>query len=242
VSFPSEALVLAGGLGTRLRTVVSDVPKPMAPVLERPFLEYLLEYWIGQGISHFILSVGYKHEVIQSHFGTRYRSARLSYSIESQALGTGGACRLAMQSSEGSHADVWVLNGDTLFAVSAHAMYADHVARCADITVACFSARSTPGRYASVLSDGLGRISSLGVSINHAPEALFNGGAYLMCRDRFQGVGRHFGNTPCSLENDLIPVALASGIRIFSHFADSPFLDIGIPADYERAPAFVEQL
>ena len=91
---PTTAIVLAGGLGTRLKSVVSELPKPMAPIQGRPFLEYLLDYWIAQGICHFILSVGYRHEVITAHFGIHYRGAQIDYAIEATPLGTGGGCCL----------------------------------------------------------------------------------------------------------------------------------------------------
>src|SRR5207237_2019404 len=86
-----EAVVLAGGLGTRLRAAVSDVPKPMAPVGGRPFLERLLDYWIGQGVRRAVLAVGYLHDMIRGHFGDEYRGCAIAYSIEEQPLGTGGA-------------------------------------------------------------------------------------------------------------------------------------------------------
>src|SRR5215471_11172514 len=93
------AVILAGGLGTRLRGTVPDVPKPMAPIRGRPFLEYQLDYWIGKGINRFVLSVGYRHEVIIDHFGASYRGAELSYAIEHTPLGTGGALLLAVEES-----------------------------------------------------------------------------------------------------------------------------------------------
>lgn len=89
------AIILAGGFGTRLATVVSDVPKPMAPVAGRPFLERLLDRLIVQGISQVVLAVGYKREIIQNHFGARYKNLEVRYSVESEPLGTGGALRQA---------------------------------------------------------------------------------------------------------------------------------------------------
>ena len=91
----TTAIVLAGGLGTRLRTVVPDWPKPMAPVAGKPFLTYLLDYWIGQGIDHFVLSVGYRHEAIIDYFGDSYHGVLIDYVIETEPLGTGGALRMA---------------------------------------------------------------------------------------------------------------------------------------------------
>jgi D-glycero-alpha-D-manno-heptose 1-phosphate guanylyltransferase len=85
------AIILAGGFGTRLRSVVSNVPKPMAPINGKPFLEYQLDYLIGQGIKTIYLAVGYKHEVISQYFGNSFKDATLIYSVEDKPLGTGGA-------------------------------------------------------------------------------------------------------------------------------------------------------
>ncbi|MDQ3186754.1 MAG: NTP transferase domain-containing protein, partial [Pseudomonadota bacterium] len=92
-----SAVILAGGIGSRLRSIVPDLPKPMAPVSGRPFLEYQLDYWISQGISSFILSVGYRHEAIVDYFGNSYKGAELDYVIERIPLGTGGGLLLAVE-------------------------------------------------------------------------------------------------------------------------------------------------
>src|SRR2546425_12065025 len=112
----NEAIVLAGGLGTRLRSVVADVPKPMAPIGGRPFLEYLFDHWIGQGIRRFTLSVGYRHETITGHFGNAYRGVALRYVVEEAPLGTGGALLRTLGAFPGE-APVLLLNGDTYFPV-----------------------------------------------------------------------------------------------------------------------------
>ena len=91
----TTAVILAGGLGTRLRSVISDLPKPMAPINGRPFLEYLICYWIGQGINHFVLSVGYLHQAIIGYFGNQFKGACIDYVIEESPLGTGGGLLLA---------------------------------------------------------------------------------------------------------------------------------------------------
>src|SRR5215472_2517181 len=106
-----EAIVLAGGLGTRLRPVVEELPKCMAPVAGRPFISYVLDYFQKKGVSRFILSLGYKHEAIQSYVNNHYPAGDFRYSIEQAPLGTGGALRLAC--SQASSDSVLVLNGDT---------------------------------------------------------------------------------------------------------------------------------
>ena len=112
----TTAIILAGGLGTRLRSTVPDLPKPMAPIAGRPFLAHQMDHWIGQGVSRFVLSVGYRHEAISSHFGRRFHGAAIDYVVETSPLGTGGAVKLA---TAGLPRDEYtlLLNGDTYFDV-----------------------------------------------------------------------------------------------------------------------------
>ena len=126
-----SAVILAGGLGTRLRSAVPDLPKPMAPIGGRPFLEYQLDYWIVQGISRFVLSVGYRHEAIMQHLGTRYKGIELEYAIEKRPLGTGGGLLLAAEkASRGG--PFLLLNGDTYFAADWKVLNAYALAHDAD--------------------------------------------------------------------------------------------------------------
>ena len=111
-----EAIVLAGGMGTRLKSVVSDIPKPMAPVGGRPFLEYILNYLSRSGFNKVVLSVGFKWETIENYFGNKYREMSLDYAIEKLPLGTGGGIRLALEMCTSK--EVFIFNGDTFFAVN----------------------------------------------------------------------------------------------------------------------------
>ena len=97
ISISKSAIVLAGGLGTRLKSVVQDIPKPMAPVAGHPFLSYVLKYLHGQGIREVVLSIGYRGEVIQNYFQDQYAGMTLKYAVEETPLGTGGAIRAAME-------------------------------------------------------------------------------------------------------------------------------------------------
>ena len=107
-----EAIVLAGGLGTRLRSAVPDLPKCMAQVAGRPFLSHVIDYYRQQGIERFIFSLGYLHELIEAFLKENYSSLNYSITIETEPLGTGGAIQLACQ--QATNEDVIVLNGDTL--------------------------------------------------------------------------------------------------------------------------------
>lgn len=110
-----EAIIFfGGGLGTRLRPIVSDVPKPMSPVNGRPFLEYLLDFGIDKGIGRFILAVGYKYESVVDHFGFFYQGVPIEYSIEMEPMGTGGRLFLALEKIQDDR-PIFVVNGDTFF-------------------------------------------------------------------------------------------------------------------------------
>ncbi|HZM34134.1 MAG TPA: nucleotidyltransferase family protein [Burkholderiales bacterium] len=220
-----EAVVLAGGLGTRLRHVVKDLPKPMAPVNGRPFLELLLEYWIGQGVRRFVLSVGYLAETIERHFGSRWGGAEMDYAREAEPLGTGGGLLIALGKMKSEQ--VLVMNGDTYFAVPLRDFLDLHEGNRADWSMALF--RSTDSRrYQGVSLADDGRITSL------AGDTV-NGGVYLVRRGLpWEARGR------CSLENDLLPHALARGWRLYGRVFDRPFVDIGVPQDYQSAGAIIQ--
>ena len=111
-----EAIVLAGGLGTRLKSVVNDIPKPMAPIQNKPFLEYVLTYLQKNGVSKVIISVSYQWQKIKDYFGDRFESIILEYSVEKTPLGTGGGIKKALQFIESNQ--YFIINGDTFFDVN----------------------------------------------------------------------------------------------------------------------------
>ena len=115
-----EAIVLAGGFGTRLAQVVKDVPKPMAPVAGKPFLQYVADDLINQGIDRIVFAVCYKKETIMDFFGDSYRDAAVLYSVETEPLLTGGAIRQSLELCREER--VFVINGDTFFQVDLNAM------------------------------------------------------------------------------------------------------------------------
>lgn len=221
---PLEAVVLAGGLGTRLRALVSDVPKPMAPVGGRPFLEILLEQLASKGFSRVVLSLGHMAQVIRSHFGERYAGMTLVYSVETQPLGTGGALRLALRAC--TQPAVFVFNGDTFLDLEVAAVAAQWQAGRLPILVA----REVPdtARYGRLeIEDG--RISVFrdkGV----AGPGLINAGCYLLPRELLEG--RPDG--PFSLESDfLVTEVQRQPFQVF--LTRAQFIDIGVPEDYLRA-------
>jgi D-glycero-alpha-D-manno-heptose 1-phosphate guanylyltransferase len=226
----TTAIVLAGGLGTRLRSVVPDLPKPMAPVAGRPFLEHLLDYWIGQGISHFVLSVGYRSEAIVGHFGNSYKAATLNYSVEDIPLGTGGAVLLAAKQLD-PDTPFLLVNGDTFFEVGLPTLQRFSQNKNADL---CFSLfRSTDkDRYMGIDVLPNGRIATLKATVGTG--LLVNGGVYWL----HPRILRDFSCLPgdrISLEDDIFPKAQSLGRRFFGLEFASTFIDIGVPTDYHRA-------
>ncbi len=228
----TTAIILAGGLGTRLRSVVSDVPKPMAPINGRPFLESLMDYWIDQGISRFILSVGYQCHVITEHFGSAYRTAEVEYAIEYDRLGTGGGLLLAASKLRDEEAFL-VLNGDTFFAVPLAAL--DGFARqsVADWVLSLFRATEA-NRYMGLELNESQHIVSL-ASQRGELGGLSNGGVYWVRRSSLTDIPFTVGEA-LSLEDELLPTLLGRGTPLSGFGVDGVFIDIGIPEDYQRAP------
>ena len=226
-----NVILLAGGLGKRLRPVVQDVPKPLAPVAGRPFLEHLMDYWIGQGATCFVLSVGYKYEMVETHFGTAYRSVPVEYAVENEPLGTGGGLLLALAKAR-AEGSVFAANGDTFFAVDAAAMRRYHVARGALFTMALFRSTDT-ARYTPVERGTEGRITAMNASASGAPP-LANGGVYLIEPEAFSRTGFRSGDR-VSLESELLPALLRAGVCVFGFESEARFIDIGVPDDYARA-------
>jgi len=228
----TSAIILAGGLGTRLRSAVPDLPKPMAPIGGQPFLEHQLDYWIKQGVSRFVLSVGYRHEVIVDHFGNSYKDADLDYVIEKIPLGTGGGLLLAAEKI-GLDEPFLLLNGDTYFAVDLKTLIEFSQANDADW---CFSLFRTheEGRYMGMDISPQGNIVSLKSGTGH----LANGGVYWV-NPRALLSETLSPDEKVSLEDDIFPAAMASGQRLFGIEFPGTFIDIGVPDDYHRAPALL---
>jgi len=225
------AVILAGGLGTRLRSEVADVPKPMAPVGGRPFLEHQMQFWIGQGISRFVLSVGYKRDVIISHFGRAWGGAVVDYAIEEEPLGTGGGVLVACAQMLDAEPFL-LLNGDTFFAVSLADLYEQHVSKAADLTVALFKATES-GRYGRADLDADDRLRLLASEPAEKGEYA-NGGIYCLTKQALAA----WLNQPLrklSFETDILPQMLRSHQKLVGFRSDAAFIDIGIPDDWRRA-------
>ena len=224
----TSAIILAGGLGTRLRAAVPDLPKPMAPVAGRPFLAHQMDHWIGQGVDHFVLSVGYRAVAISNHFGDRYRGVPIDYAVEAAPLGTGGALLHAASKLRSSDPAL-LLNGDTYFDVSLAALGERAACLGADWCLALFR-HDDAARYMGVALSPEGRITAL--SARAAP--LANGGVYWFQPEALEAARLASGQA-ASLEDDLLPRLLAQGQRLAGLVAAGDFIDIGVPHDYHRA-------
>jgi len=227
---PQEIIILAGGLGTRLRSVVSDLPKCMAPVNGKPFLFYVTDYFKQQGIEKFIFSVGYKHEIIieyLSKFTIHDSRFTFQYSIESEPLGTGGAIKKACGYVTGKN--VLVGNGDTLFKASAAVLAGFHEAHAADCTLALKPMKNFE-RYGAIELNQDHSIKSFSEK-KYYREGLINGGVYILNAEKFL---EELLPEKFSFETDYLQ-AFYNKRKMYGIIQDEYFIDIGIPEDYERA-------
>ena len=223
-----QAIVLAGGFGTRLRHVVPDLPKPLAPVAGRPFLSIVLEQLCAQGFESAVLSVGYRHEAIRHAFGDRFERLALTYAVEDRPLGTGGAIRLAARLCTGT--DVLVLNGDSFVEVNFAQMLALHREAQAMLTL-CAVEVADASRYGRILVED-SRIAGFAEKGASGP-GLVNAGVYLMRRDLLEHLGLP---DVFSFEQDVLS-ALLPELRPRVHRTRGRFIDIGVPEDYALAQA-----
>jgi D-glycero-alpha-D-manno-heptose 1-phosphate guanylyltransferase len=232
-----EAIVLAGGLGTRLRGVLPDVPKLLAPIAGRPFLDWLLQYLRRQGFTRLVLAIGHRHEQIRDRLRTHAGDPEIAYSVEDTPLGTGGAILAAMDHCES--AEVFVINGDTLFAIDHRRMLAAFRRTGASLMVALRRWKAGD-RFGRVVLDG-DRIAGF-VEKGDARSDLINGGVYLI--DRALRVPFSRGQA-FSFERDFLEAEVGR-LRPHAYVEDAFFIDIGIPEDLERAqtdvPTFFRSL
>ena len=222
----NEAIILAGGFGTRLRSVVSHVPKPMAPVAGRPFLCWLIDRLALQGYCHIVLATGYLHEKVEEYFHNQYNRVRIDYAREMSPLGTGGAIVNALQHC--TEERITVLNGDTLFDID-HRWLA-HVAENNSGRLTIVTRRvDHAGRYGAVETDATGRITAFREKNPSIGSGYINGGIYRMHRSLLHAyaIGTQF-----SFEKEVMQPLREPFYAYPSH---AYFIDIGVPDDYARA-------
>jgi D-glycero-alpha-D-manno-heptose 1-phosphate guanylyltransferase len=227
-----EVIILAGGLGTRLRSAIGEVPKPMAPVDGKPFLHYQLLWLESYGVDKVVLSIGYKAEMITDHFGQKFNGISIEYAIEKEPLGTGGAILYAMRKTGGDR--VLIVNGDTWFPVDIGRLVEEHESAAARLTIA-LKKMTNFSRYGTVELEG-NRI----VGFREKQEmsvGLINGGIYLTNRSF---VENSVNMKKFSFETDILEKRVETG-AIAGVVFDVPFIDIGVPGDYMGAGEVIKQ-
>ncbi|MBP1745697.1 MAG: nucleotidyltransferase [Deltaproteobacteria bacterium] len=224
----TKVIILAGGLGTRLRETLGTLPKPLAPVGSKPFLEYLLKFISDQGFRDVIISLGYGSDAIREYFGDgSSRGLRIAYTLEKELLGTAGAVKLS-ELVIGSD-DFFVMNGDTYFEVDLKQMLRFHESRDAVATIALAYKEDT-GRYGNIIIDKDNEIVSFSEKAGEGRAGYINGGIYIFRKEVLEYIP---ANKVCSLEEEIIPFLVGKGLYGFP--VKGYFIDIGIPEDYEKA-------
>ena len=230
---PKEAIILAGGLGTRLRNTVPDLPKCMAPVAGRPFLSYVIDYLRMQGIERFIFSLGYRWGLIEEFLQKEYPTLDFTSVIEEEPLGTGGAIRLAIEKAVSN--DVLIANGDTLFQVNTKQVFETHKANGSECTLALKPMQDFE-RYGVVEIGDKNEILSFKEK-QFYPSGLINGGIYILNKDQF--LARQLLQK-FSFEKDYLE-RFCNKAPFYGSIQDGYFIDIGIPEDYLRAQSELER-
>jgi len=221
-----ETIILAGGFGKRLQETVGAIPKPMAPVNNRPFLDYLLDFLIINKANSVIFSVYYKYDLIKNHYGSSYKGMTISYSIDNTELGTGGAIKNALFMAHDDH--VFIINGDTYFNVNLSYLFKEHVANNNDITLS-LKPMSKFDRYGFVETDSNGYVLSLKEK-KYRDYGEIDGGIYLIKRNVFAS----FENKNRFSFNEFIMNNI-NNLQVGSLLFDELFIDIGTPEDYKKA-------
>jgi D-glycero-alpha-D-manno-heptose 1-phosphate guanylyltransferase len=221
-----EAIILAGGLGTRLRSEIGEFPKALAPINGIPFLQILLDYLASQGIEKVVLAVGYKWELIQNEFGAAYKGINIIYSVENSPLGTGGAIRLAMDKIMGDHC--FIINGDTLFKIELAELEKAHLSQHAACTLA-LKKMTNVSRYGSIELDEKNQITQFKEKENY-PVALINGGIYCLNKTTLNDNALQ---EPFSFETDFM-MTKVNQFKLTGLVFEDYFKDIGIPEDYHE--------
>jgi len=228
-----EVIILAGGLGTRLEGLSEDLPKVMMDVNGIPFLQHLLNYYTTQPIGKVVLAVGHRHEVVRRHFGNRYQSLELTYSIETTPLGTGGALKLALSRIEGQR--LFAVNGDTYFAIDLARLDYEHESSGADMTLALKSMQNFD-RYGTVQYNEEGQITGFEEK-GPCDQGVVNGGTYAINKPWFHNLDLP---QTFSLERDVLEARISMD-RFHGILFEDYFIDIGIPEDLERCVAYFAQ-
>jgi D-glycero-alpha-D-manno-heptose 1-phosphate guanylyltransferase len=229
------ALFLVGGMGTRLRPVLSSMPKPLAPIGDVPFLELLILQFRSQGLRRLVMCTGFQAQQIEEALGDgRKWDVAIEYSKESSPLGTAGAIKQAEHLLSGT-SDFLVMNGDSFLELDLQQLLRFHQEHGAWASIAVRRVADA-ARYGTVEVDRQNRVVRFGEKLGIQKPSLVNGGVYVFKRDVLQ----HIPEGPGSLEKDVLPRLVEHGT--FALEQTGMFIDIGTPQDYARAQALYESL
>ena len=230
----NECIILAGGMGTRLRSVVDDLPKVMAPVNGKPFLHYILEKATNEKIDHLVLSTGYLHEKIEEFIRSSHAEKNISFANEEEPLGTGGAIAFALQQCSAN--EVLIVNGDSFFDINYNGFFIDHQLQHSDFSIAMKPMKNCD-RFGTLSVESTGRITAF-LEKQTMEEGIINAGIYIINKKNFLAM-----NWPnkFSMEKDFMEKYIAT-VPMFGFAYDDYFIDIGIPEDYTKAQTDFKRL
>lgn len=228
-----DVLVLCGGKGTRLAQVVSDVPKPLAPVLGRPFLDYVLDFLAQSGlVCRFVLLTGHLGQLVEQRYGDQYQTLPIRYSFEETPLGTGGAVLQALRHGDLS-SPFLLVNGDSFVDIDLRRLLEHHTTHGNGFTLATFLVEDA-ARFGTVELQG-GRVVAFREKSGLNQPGAINAGVYVVAppvldpwRDR---------NGMVSLETEILPALVRHG-KVSALATGTRFIDIGLPETYSAASGF----
>ena len=219
-----EAIILAGGLGTRLKGLVKDVPKPMITVNKRPFLEIILNYLSSNGFTRVVLSVGYLSHVISNYFGKKYKNLEIHYASEKERLGTGGAIKYALDHC--IEDKVFIFNGDTFIDLN----FTGLIKKADDSNMPILVTRKVKDVSRYGLIEASNNLLVGFIEKSSQGEGYINAGCYYVPREMM----KRFPEKSFSFEEIAIPALIKNpGIALYNH--NGSFIDIGVPEDLEKA-------
>ena len=233
----TEVVILAGGKGTRLKSVVYDRPKPMAEINGAPFLCHLMDYWVGQGAKHFILSVGFMKEFVSRYFGNVYKEIPITYVEEEKPLGTGGA--LIKSITTVSDQEFVLTNGDTLAAINFAEMFKEHNRFSADLTMSVFMQISDM-KHGTVAIGRNGEVTRFEEKPKGCSAKWVNGGTYIVTKDLIGD--RWPKGKNISFETEMMTEFIEQNRRIYAYQSEAEFIDIGDPDDFLRSGSVVKRI
>lgn len=231
-----QAIILAGGLGTRLRSVINEQPKALAPIAGKPFLYWLIAYLQKQGVTNFVFSLGYLHEQLELFLKNEFPTLNYQTVVEKEPLGTGGAIKLCLSFCSDEH--IMLVNGDTFFELNIESFYRNFIETSADCSIALTPMQHFD-RYGSVTITNDNIITQFNEK-KYCESGLINTGLVLFKKSVFESETSSIGEK-FSFEKDFIEPNITK-LKVTGYIADGYFIDIGIPEDYQKAQTEVKSL